>query len=149
MSKKKLPKLFRRKWLNKDKGSAYIIIDAEVEKQDWGKKKGSLNVDASIEIKDCHRQSELEFHYYDEQQYKARLKKIKLFIESLQDLEKFMKANPPVIVREKEEGVSETKATEGLEELLLETRYTETAPEAGKVIETGPVVLKPTKVLTK
>jgi hypothetical protein len=96
MSKKKLPKLYRRKWLNTSQGSGYIIVEANVTKTDWGKRKGGTEVDGSIEFKDCHRQINLEFYYHNQTTYNERLKKIAKLKDSIEALEAFMLANPPL-----------------------------------------------------
>jgi hypothetical protein len=149
MSKSKFPKLYRRKWLNGDKGSAYIIVDASVEAIDYGKRKGGTEVSASVDIKDCHRQCSLEFYYYNPKQYQQRLKKIRLYIQTLQDLEAFMVANPPQEapakepVKEVEAEKAPEKPVEPLPELLLTEKVSE-APAS--IIDVGKVKLRPTNL---
>lgn len=100
MVKTKLPKLFSRKWLNNDEGTAYVVLYAEVE-GGYRKHKEDRSVNASVEIKDCNRQITLDFYYYCGKEYKKRLNKIRLLIETLEKLEAFMKANPPVFTPRK------------------------------------------------
>lgn len=155
MAKEKLPKLFRRKWLNNDKGSAYIIVDASVEKH-WDKKyPEDRSVDAGIEIKDCYKQSNLEFNYYDEQDYQRRLKKIRLYIETLEELEAFMKANPPINnhskkkKKNKEVDPISIKDTEG--ELPITTEAVNDLPaKKSEVIEaTATLTFAPVKLINE
>lgn len=90
--KVELPSIYERKWLNDDKGSAYTVLEADVQK--GYNYKGRRTVDASLEIKDCNKQICLEFHYYNEEVYQQRLKKINDFINTLNKLKEFMVANP-------------------------------------------------------
>jgi hypothetical protein len=161
MSKKKFPKLFRRRWLNRDKGSAYVFVDAQVSLIDWGRRKGGTEVDATLELKDCNRQICLEFYYHSEKTYKQRLKKIADLKKDIEDLEAFMIANPPTKAPEKEEEkvVKQTKAkkaprkpVEPLPELLLTERHPDPPSLTGtsveplrkpKIIDIGPVKLTP------
>lgn len=167
MSKKKLPKLFRRRWLNKETGTAYSIIDAEVTLIDWGKKKGGTEVSASLDLKDCTRQISLEFYYYTQKEYKQRLTKIAGLKKDIEDLEAFMLANPPIEPSVEEvEPVKGTKAkkkaprkpVEPLSELLLTERHPDPPSLRGelttplkqpKVIDIGPVRLKPVPLVSQ
>jgi acetone carboxylase gamma subunit len=137
MAKTKLPKIYKRKWLNTDRGTAYVVIDAEVEKG-YGKYKNNLNVDAGLEIKDCNRQVHIEFYYHNERSYKQRLRKIRLFIDILLELEAFMKANPPV---KDSKPLPEGNASDILD--LIEPLDLDST-----IIEAS-AVLKPTKSLAK
>lgn len=115
MSKEKFPKLYKRKWLNNDKGSAYVIIDADVSGH-WNEEKYPYDttLDAIIEIKDCNRQIVLEFYANDEKEYKKRLVKIQSLLDAIKELQQFMLDNPPHTEgrkkKKKPEEVSETEA---------------------------------------
>lgn len=91
MPKKKLPKLYKRKWLNEKQGTALIEVDFNVEEQSSS---GNLTNWGYIVLKDCTRQCSLEFDYYDEAGYKQRLKKIRLLKALITEAEEFMVANP-------------------------------------------------------
>lgn len=99
MPKEKLPKLYRRKWINKRKGTAYIVTSANMH-SGW-RDKTTRHADAEIEIKDCFKQMTLEFYYNNEKQYKQRLKKIDLLTRELMVLKQFMLDNPPVAEKKK------------------------------------------------
>jgi hypothetical protein len=115
MAEKKLPKIYRRQWLNKDEGSGYIIIEAEVERH-WNAEKHpeARHLSANVEIKDCNRQINLDFWANDEKEYKQRLKKMRQLIETLEEFEKFLIENPVVDktkAKKKKKKVSKTPAT--------------------------------------
>lgn len=93
MAKKKLPSLYKRDFLNKDKGSAYIIIDASVEPH-WNYEDGTT-LDAGVELKDCNRQISLEFYANNMKEYAKVMKKMDLLIGRLEELREFMRANKP------------------------------------------------------
>lgn len=158
MSRTKLPKLYKRTWLNSDRGTAYCVIEAEVEKVTYGKRKGGTDCCATFEIKDCNRQASIEFYYYNAKDYQKRLTKIRRLIDNLEELEAFMRANPPLPPPDK---VNETKAkkkaprkpVEPLPELLLTERRPDPASLNGStekplrkasVIDIAPVTLRPT-----
>lgn len=92
MAKEKLPKIYKRRWLNRSEGSAYIIIAGEVES--WSKS-GSTSLNLDVEIKDCTRQCSLEFWANDVAQWKERIAKMDGLIKSLQEARAFLEANPP------------------------------------------------------
>lgn len=101
-TKEKLPKIYKRIWLNSKKGTAYIVIDAEYCKA-YSKKDHSLHGEVYIAIKDCYRETRLEFDYWSMKEYKERLQKIQRLIDSLEEVKTFMIANPPVIINKKNE----------------------------------------------
>jgi hypothetical protein len=161
MSKKKLPKLYRRTWLNKGEGTAYIVIDAEVETIDYGKRKGGTEVSATLDLKDCNRQICLEFWYNGQKEYKERLAKIALLKKQVDDLQNFMLANPPTEPPKEEKKVEEVGAkknkevvgptSKASEELpLTELRVPEFLANSGileekNVIDIGTVRLSPVR----
>lgn len=95
--KPKLPKLYKRRWINKGEGTAYVVIDAKVEGHwDEGKFPEDRHIEADVEIKDCSRQVTLEFSCWSMKEYKERLVKLQGIIDDLEGLIRFMVANPPV-----------------------------------------------------
>lgn len=90
--KKDLPKIYERKWLNENEGSAYSILEAKVQ-EGWNFK-DRVTVDASLQLKDCNRQIELEFQYWSEEDYQQRLRKVNDLLATVQKLKDFMVANP-------------------------------------------------------
>lgn len=105
MSKKNLPKLFKRFWLNKSHGSAYVMIDASIEASYSKNTPNDRSLNATVEIKDCNRQLELEFYAYNTAQHKTKLKKLRDLISGLQELEQFMVDNPPIKTKRKKKGI--------------------------------------------
>lgn len=95
MKKPPLPKHFKRFFLNEDEGSAYIMINAELE--ETYSKNGKTYLDARVEIKDCNRQCEIDFSVYGSKEglYQERLTKLDNMISALTELLDFMVANPP------------------------------------------------------
>lgn len=95
MEKTKLPKHYKRTWLNEE-GSGYIITEASVCKHWSSKGKGidRFYIDADVEIKDCNRQINLEFYCNNKEQYEKRLVKLQLMIDQLEEVKAFMLANP-------------------------------------------------------
>jgi hypothetical protein len=164
MSKKKFPKLYKRQWLNKGKGSAYVMTEASVE-QGWNDKyPDDRYVDASLELKDCNRQMSLEFGYDCDKEYKERLAKIDVVINSANELKQFMLDNPPIHTPRKnarkgkfryldlEEFNSAVEDAEEAEELLLDEVYEEGAltvtteaindrPTKGRILDAGAVMV--------
>jgi hypothetical protein len=98
------------------------MIDASVEKGYGEDYKNDRHVDATFEIKDCNRQASIDFYYHNDRGYKQRLKKIRDMIEALEDLERFMKANPPVRApkKKKEDSSAEDSTLELTKEMELE-----------------------------
>jgi hypothetical protein len=122
MDKEKLPKLYKREWLNEDEGSAYFIIEAGVDEH-W-KWEDAVTLDASLQIKDCNRQIELEFYAGDEEEYRKRINKINLLIGALEELRQFMLDNPA-----KNGTIKKKKKEEDKVEVLNLTEYLERLEE--------------------
>ena len=111
MPKKKLPELYRRKWLNKDEGTAYINTNAKVNASFDDSYPEDRSVDAGFELKDCYRQCAIELYYHNDKTYERMKNKLRLIIEELEQLEQFMLDNPPVYSKRKKkskEGSSNT-----------------------------------------
>lgn len=83
-----IEKLYKREWLNDDEGTAYIVLSGE-------KCDTSKYIDASIEIKDCFKQINLDFDYHDEESKNKRITKIDSFIDYLQEVKGFIVRNDP------------------------------------------------------
>lgn len=113
-------KIYKRTWLNSDKGSAYIIVDCSVH--DWKDTKAGTKerwVQADIEIKDCNRQIGLEFSAYTESRRKQRIKKIERMIKELESVKAFLEAHE--VYEETKITVSEEPAsTENKEPTVIE-----------------------------
>jgi hypothetical protein len=97
-------KLYKRQWLNEDKGSAYVVLEAE--HSSYG------GVWASVEIKDCTRQVSLEFDYASEEERQRRLNKVDELIKTLYEMKAFIEETKPTKKKRKK-----TKTTE-IEDIL-------------------------------
>jgi hypothetical protein len=103
-------KIFRRIWLNKDRGSAYIMVTASKRSHTYTNKRTSKTteeqwIDADVELKDCNRQINLEFYCGCEKTKKQRIKKLEILIKELSDLKAFIEGQEVYEERE----VAETK----------------------------------------
>lgn len=92
-------KLYKRKWLNDEEGTAFVEIQMEQQSNTFSKKTGAWGC---ITIKDCTRQCSLEMDYYDEKDYKQRLRKIRRLRKLINEVEDWMVAHPPVDIPEDE-----------------------------------------------
>lgn len=146
MSKKKLPSIYRRKWLNKKEGTAYINVQADVE-GGYGKDDKDTILSAYVEFKDCTRQCSLEFYAYDQQEFKERMAKLDLIINELNILREFMVANPPSRVsRKRAKGIEiHPDITATAKETEEETKDEPQQP----TVHEGSAVLKPVRQSTK
>jgi hypothetical protein len=107
--KTKLPKIYKRSFLNKESGMAAIQLEAEVEQYKEG---GIRTLSAYLTISDCNRQICLDFWANNKKHYKKRLRKLRKIRKMLNDLEAFMLANPPKKAdKKKEETVKEAEAS--------------------------------------
>lgn len=95
MSKKKLPSINHRVWLNNKEGSAYVYLHGRVD-DGYGVYEDDRTAYITLEIKDCNRQCQLEFWYDNKAEYKERLAKLKRLRDEIDALEKFMLDNPPI-----------------------------------------------------
>lgn len=141
MAKKKNPKLYKRIWLNKDRGSAYMIIDASHDSH-WDKKKypDDRSLGASLEIKDCNRQCAIEFDAYNEKTYKQRLVKIRTLIEGLQALENFMIEHPVIRSKDRDKQEELTEEYIDAEDFLNSIQSVDSAEEEGALTVTTEAV---------
>ena len=82
-----------RRWLNPpslpDMGSVQIEAFVDVDANGGG------DPEAEVYINDCFRVAHLHFGFYDKVSYRRRLKKLRILIDALLELEKWMIAHEP------------------------------------------------------
>lgn len=86
---------YKREWLNEGEGTAYVVLNSTTYSD--GK-----SVDVDVEIKDCHRQVNLDFWFGDDDERKVKLAKMDRLLVILQEARSII-ANHPL--KAKDEGI--------------------------------------------
>lgn len=79
--------VYKREWLNDDEGTAYVVLNAH-------KYSSGASIDVDVEIKDCHRQINLDFWFGDEDERKTKLAKMDRLIALLSEAREIIAHHP-------------------------------------------------------